>query len=159
MHLQFRVGDGRNAGINKDFTALSVLFGLTLPFRAPWENNYDPTDLDADLDRRFWEERAFRIGLLAEFDRDAIKEYYEDYLYAGEFAHIESHYGRAHLRMWEERSRDAGVMGLEEYRRTGGATQRGFDLHQEQLRRAGATSDDQRDSMVSSLQRMAVGEV
>lgn len=159
MHLQFRVGDGRNAGINKDFTALSVLFGLTLPFRAPWENNYDPTDLDADLDRRFWEERAFRIGLLAEFDRDAIKEYYEDYLYAGEFAHIESHYGRAHLRMWEERSRDAGVMGLEEYRRTGGATQRGFDLHQEQLRRAGATSDDQRDSMVSLLQRMAVGEV
>ncbi|PIL35663.1 hypothetical protein GSI_02393 [Ganoderma sinense ZZ0214-1] len=159
LHLQFRVGDGRNAGINKDFTALSNLFGLALPLRSPWNPNHDPAALDADLDARFWEDGAFRIGLLAELDRDAIKAYYRDYLYDGEFAHIESHYGRTHLKMWEQRSRDAGIMGLQEYRRTRGATQRGFDLHQEQLRRAGASSEDQGDSMVSLLQRMAAGEM
>ncbi|KAI1797211.1 hypothetical protein LXA43DRAFT_983264 [Ganoderma leucocontextum] len=120
LHLQFRVGDGRTAGIDKDVLALANLFGFALPLRSPCTCGDDPTVLDAALDASFGPGNIAE-GLTSMFNDGAIKAYYNDLIQRGERAHIESHHGRAHVEQWEQRRRQAGRKRPEEYSRMASA--------------------------------------
>ncbi len=112
LQAQFRIGDGRRAGIRKDPIALAHLFGLTvLPLRSPWTwtggEDSDPAAVDAALDASLGP-GTIAGELTATFSGGAIDAYYHDFVRRGERAHIESHYGRAHVALWEQRCREAG---------------------------------------------------
>ena len=86
--------------------ALSNLFGFSLPLRSPWTDDEEPTVVEATLDAS-WGASAMSKGLTTMFFKNAIREYYNDIVKRGERVHIESHYGKAHVALWEQRYRQA----------------------------------------------------
>ena len=90
-----------SAGISKDFMALANLFGLGLPFQSPWTGDEDSMVVDASLGATSGPS-IVSGGLLTMFFDGAVRKHYDDFVRRGERAHIESHYGKAHVALWEQ---------------------------------------------------------
>lgn len=92
LELQFRCGDGRD--VLHDHDALSFLAAFLLPWKE-WDGLecIHKAFHEALYDQEPYYNPAGHGRIVAEFDRDAIAEYYKDYSEGGRAAHIRTHFG------------------------------------------------------------------